>query len=95
MDTKEAYKQKMEAHLKEWGAQINLLAAKAASANADAKLKYAQDLDKLRDKQRQANAKMKELEEASGDAWDKVKSSADELWDDLKSGVSHTMDKFK
>lgn len=95
MDTKEAYKKKMEAHLNEWGAQINLLAAKAASASADAKLRYAQDLDKLRDKQRQASMKMKELDEASGDAWEKVKSSTDELWDDLKSGVSHAMDKFK
>jgi hypothetical protein len=95
MDTREAYKQKMEARLKEWGAQINLLAAQAASAGADAKLKYAQDLDKLRDKQRQATEKLKELEEASGDAWEKVKTSADTLWDDLKSGVAHTMGKFK
>lgn len=95
METKEAYKQKLDAHLKEWGAQINLLAAQAESAGADAKLRYAQELDKLRDKQRQAAEKLKELEAASGDAWDSVKVTADKLWDDLKAGIANTVAKFK
>lgn len=95
MDTKQAYKEKLEAHLKEWGAQINLLAAKAERAGAEAKLKYAKDLDKLRDKQSQAAEKLKELEAASGDAWDKVKNTGDKLWDDLKTGVANTAAKFK
>lgn len=95
METKDAYKQKLKAHLNEWGAQINLLIAQAESAGADAKLKYAQDLDKLRDKQRQATEKLKELEAASGDAWEKVKITADTLWDELKAGVASAVAKFK
>lgn len=95
MQTKEAYKQKLEANLNEWGAQINLLAAKAESAGADAKLRYSKDLDALRDKQRQAAEKMKELESASGDAWEKVRHTADSLWDEIKAGVAHTVAKFK
>lgn len=95
MDTKSAYKEKLEAHLKEWGAEINLLAAKAERAGADAKLKYAQDLDKLRNKQSQAGEKLKELEAASGDAWEVVKDTADKLWDDLKTGIANTTAKFK
>lgn len=95
METRDAYKQKLEARLKEWNAQINLLAAQAERAGAEAKLKYAQDLDKLRDKQRQAAEKIKELEAASGDAWEQVKDTADKLWDDLKTGVASTIAKFK
>jgi hypothetical protein len=95
METKEAYKQKLEANLKEMNAQINLLAAKAESAGADVKLKTAKELDRLRNKQRQAAEKIKELEEAGGDTWEKVKVTADSLWDELKSGVSHTVSKFK
>lgn len=95
METKEAYKEKMEANLKEWSAKINLLVAKAESAGADAKLTYHQDIDKLRAKQRQAAEKFKELETASGDAWKEVKVTADKLWDDIKTGVAKTTAKFK
>lgn len=95
METKEAYKQKLEANLKEWVAQINLLAAKAENVGADAKLKYAQELDKLRDKQHQASEKIKELEAATGETRVKVKDTADKLWDELKTGVANTVAKFK
>ena len=59
METKDAYKQKMKKQLQESKAQIELLAVKAENAGADVKLKYAQELDKLRDKQRVATEKMK------------------------------------
>ena len=95
MGTKEAYKHKMKTQLKEWAAQINLLAAKAESAGADARLKYAQDIDKLRAKQHQAAEKLKELETASGEAWKEVKDTADKLWDELKAGIEKTTAKFK
>ena len=95
MGTKEAYKHKMEANLKEWGAQINLLAAKAESAEADARLTYAKEIDKLRAKQHQVAEKLKELENASGDAWKEVKAMADKFWDDLKTGIENTTAKFK
>ena len=39
--------------------------------------------------------KMKELEKASGQAWDQVKDTADKLWDDLKRGVADAHSKFK
>ena len=88
METKDAYKQKMKKQLQESKAQIDLLAAKAENAGADVKLKYAQELDKLRDKQRIASEKLKAVEEASDDAWEKVKATTDKVVDDLKAGVA-------
>ncbi len=95
MNTRDAYKKQMEAHLNELSAQINLLVAKAESAGADAKLKYAQDLDMLQEKKSQVAEKIKELEAASGDAWEKIKDTADNLWEELKTGIAHTAAKFK
>lgn len=95
METKDAYKQKLDAQLKEWNAQINLLAAKVENSGADVKLKYAQDLDGIRAKQREAAIKIKELENASGDAWQNVKVTADKVWDDLKTGIVQAMSNFK
>ena len=95
MELQNAYKQKMAAQLKEWGAQINLIEAKVENAGADMKLKHAEELDKLRARQRAASAKMRELEKASGEAWEQIRQTADKIWDDLKTGVADAHSRFK
>ena len=55
MDAKDVYKQKREAQLKEWGAQINLLEAKAENVGADMKVKHAEIMQGLRSKQHAAS----------------------------------------
>lgn len=95
METKDAYRQKLDAQLKEWRAQISLLAAKAENASADVKLKYALELDEIKAKQREVVQKMKELELSSGEAWEKLKVTADKVLDDLKTSISQAMSKFK
>ena len=95
MKTKDEYIESLASELKEWSAQIDLLAAKMENAAADMKIKYAEELDALRAKQHAAAEKMKELEEASGDAWGTVKETADTVWDDLKTGLASAVSKYK
>jgi hypothetical protein len=38
---------------------------------------------------------MKELEKASGEAWEQVKGTADKIWEDLKTGIADAHSKFK
>lgn len=95
MEIQNAYKQKMSAQLKEWGAQINLLEAKMENVGADMRVERAKELHELRAKQHAASEKMKELGAASGEAWEQVKVTADKIWDDLKVGVTEAHSKFK
>lgn len=95
MDTRDAYKQKMEAQLKEWSAQINLLEAKAGNIRADMRIKHAETLLELRAKQHAASEKLKDLEKAGSEAWNQVKTTADKMWDDLKNGIADAHSKFK
>lgn len=95
MEIQDAYKQKMEAQLKEWSAQIHLLEAKLENAGADMKVKRAEELHELRGKLHVASEKMKELETASGEAWVQVKETADKIWENLKRGVAEAHSKFK
>jgi archaellum component FlaC len=94
MEMQTAYKQKMLAQLKEWDAQISLIEAKAENIGADMKIKRAEELHELRAKQHTASEKMKELEKASGEAWEQVKVTADKVWEDLKSGIAEAHSKF-
>jgi hypothetical protein len=57
METKNAYKQKMAAQMKEWSAQINLLEAKLDNAGADMKVRRAEELHALRARQNTAGKK--------------------------------------
>ncbi|MGC8500880.1 MAG: hypothetical protein ACP5OS_06870 [Leptospirillia bacterium] len=95
METKDAYKQKMNAQLKEWGAQINLLAAKAQNKGADANINYAKALGEIRRMEGDAAKKLRELDEASGETWKSVKGTTDKLLEDLKAGVVQALAKFK
>jgi uncharacterized protein YicC (UPF0701 family) len=95
MKTKEEYIESLASELKEWSAQIDLLTAKAETATAEAKLKYAEELDALRAKKQAAAEKIKELEGASGDAWETVKETAERVWDDVRTGLASVASKFK
>ena len=94
MKVQDAYKEKMSAQLKVWDAQIKLLEAQATKVGADLKAKHAEEMRDLRDKQLAAAAKMKELDKATGEAWDQVKLTADKVWEDLKTGLSAAQSKF-
>jgi len=95
MDVEQAYRLKRSAQLKEWGAQLDLLEAKAENAGADIKVRHAVELDELRGKQRTAVWKMQELERSSGEAWEEIKHTADRIWEDLKAGMADAHAKFK
>jgi len=95
MEMQNAYRQKMTAQLKEWGAQINLLEARVENAGADARIKGAEELDSLRAKQRAASAKMKELEKAGSEAWEQLKETAETIWADLRAGIADAQARFK
>jgi hypothetical protein len=95
MELHKQYKEKMEAQLKEWSAQINLLEAKVDNFTADMKIKQRQELQALRARQHAATEKMKELGKASGEAWDQMRVTVDKMWDELKKGLSDAQSKFK
>jgi methyl-accepting chemotaxis protein len=95
MDLKEAYKQKLNAQMKEWGAQINLLNAKVENKGADMKIKYSKELDALKAKQDEIAQKIKELDEAKVENWEKVKDTADQILADLKTGLSNAISRLK
>ncbi len=95
MKTKNAYIESLAAELKEWGAQIDAITAKTEQSVGMAKLKYGQELNNLRTHQQAASLKMRELEAASDDAWEKLKETADKVWDDLRTGLASANAKFK
>ena len=87
MSEKTAYRQKVEARLKEWNAEIDKLEARADRAAADMQLHYYEDLKKLRALQEESRNKLKELEEAGDDSWESLKTDVDNAINAIERAV--------
>lgn len=95
MSQKQAYQEKMEAQLKEWGAKIDELKAKAEKAEADAKLEYHKRIDGLQAKRNAAEAKLAEVKASGEETWENLKEGVEGAWNEFKSAVSDAVSKFK
>ena len=94
-DKRKAYEEKFDAQLKEWGAQIALLKAKADKAKADVKIEYYKTLETLQGKQDVARTKLKELRSSGDDAWEDVKTGAENVWTEIKAVFQNAASRFK
>lgn len=94
MDDKDAFRQKLQAQLDQWKAEIDKLEAKASAASADARLKYQEELKELRARQEDAREKMEEFRKSSGEAWKDLADGMKSAWDDFGSAVRRAADRF-
>lgn len=95
MKTKDQYIESLASELKDWSAQIDLLSAKMEKSAGMVKLQYIEDVNALHAKQYAASEKIKELEDATAEAWGAAKETADRIWDDLRIGMASAASKFK
>ena len=94
-DKRKAYEEKLDAQLREWNAQIELLKAKADHAKADAKIEYLKAIETLQGKQSEAKAKLQELKTAGDAAWEDLKIGAEKAWAEVKTAVRDATSRFK
>jgi len=86
MSRKDDYKKKIEAELEKVQAKLAEWKAGAKSSAADARVKYAKQVDELEQKLEVTKAKLKELGEAGEDAWEQFKDGVENAWDSLSAG---------
>lgn len=94
-DKRKAFEEKLEAQMKEWNAQIDLLKAKADTAKAEAKVEYYAKIESLQQKRDTARTKLRELKASGDEAWEDLKAGAKKAWDDVKSAYHDAASKFK
>jgi chromosome segregation ATPase len=95
MTEREQYIEKAKAKLDQWNEEIQEFRAKVAESDADAKTQYRRELDEMRAYRDQAEAKLKELHDASDEAWNDMKSGFDKAWDKISGAFDSAMSRFK
>ncbi len=88
IETKEAYSAKVEAKVEQLNGRIDEILAKANRAKADMTSQYQEQIDDLCIKRDVAKVKLRDLKEASGEAWSDLREGLERSWDEL----SHAFD---
>jgi nucleotide-binding universal stress UspA family protein len=92
---KKTYVKKMEAQLREWGTQIDILKVKAEKSKAEVKIKYLQQIEELKSKQGALKQRLGELKESGDEAWEDFKEGVDDALGDLKKSLKKAVSRFK
>ncbi len=76
MTRKKQHEQKLQAQLDEWDAEIDKLKAKARGAQAEGKIAYEKEIEKL-----------DAMKDTVSDKLTEFKNSSEEAWEDINIGL--------
>ena len=84
MEKQKAHVGKVEAQLRQWGAKLDELVAKAEKAGTEAKIDYRKHIDDLKAKHQVAQAKLDELKTAGSEKWEIFKTGVEGACNELE-----------
>jgi cell fate (sporulation/competence/biofilm development) regulator YmcA (YheA/YmcA/DUF963 family) len=91
----QAYLDKVNARIKEFSAKLDQLKAKADQVDAETKIKYNQQIEKLLHKKQEMETKLNEIKVSGKGAWSNLKIGLDAAMSDLKTGIEKAISEFK
>lgn len=94
MNSKDQYVEQLKLKLDELNAQVDELEAKARKSQARAKQELESRLADLGRKRDDFQTKLTQLQDASADTWETLKTGTEILWDDLRQTLAESKDAF-
>ncbi|MEZ6004527.1 MAG: hypothetical protein R3F17_06155 [Planctomycetota bacterium] len=95
MQTRETYVQQLKSSLDVCKSEIDVLEAKARLAGAQEKRDLQLRMAELRKKRGEADSRLKDLQDASGEAWKSLREGTEVVWEDLKDTLRTTKQSFQ
>ena len=92
MESRELYKQKYQAQMREWSAKLDTMKAQTEKLTVQAKLEVKPLLDAAHAKFDAAKSRFEEIATATDDKWDDVVKGATHTWSELKAAAEGAFD---
>ena len=92
---KKEYQEQIEAKIKGYDQNLDELKVKAKGVKGEAKAEFNRQMDELRKKKEEASQKLKEMQSATGKAWEDLKSGVETALEDLEKTFKQMMKRFK
>jgi hypothetical protein len=80
MNSRDQYVETLKTQLDQWNAEVAKWGAKTSEAQAGMRAEYEKQLDEFRRQRDKAIEQMRQVQSASGDAWQDFMRGADEAW---------------
>lgn len=94
MKDKELHRQKMQARLDLWNAELDRLKAKAAMASAGTQLEMQKQIEQLERGIEDGRAKLSKLVTAGEEDWASAREEVESSWNMLESAIRDAAGKF-
>ncbi|MFP4347507.1 MAG: hypothetical protein ACOCWY_05955 [Thermodesulfobacteriota bacterium] len=91
----DAYRQNVEAQLKEWKAKIEELRAKSEKLGADARVEYAEQIEFLKERREELRDRLRDMREGGDDAWKAFKTGMEKGMHEFAAGLNQAMAIFR
>jgi len=85
LENRKVYESHLEAQLAQWKADIDVIKAKANRAEVAAKVQYDKIIDDLQRTHDEAGHHLRNLSDASDEAWESLKLGTEKAWTRLRS----------
>ena len=95
MSKKDDYFAKMNSQIKKWDAEVDKLRARSEQLGAEARAKFAEQLQTMRATRDAAFKKLEELHGSSDSAWRHLEAGVDAAWASMKSALENASVKLK
>jgi hypothetical protein len=95
MSKKDEYFAKMDSQIKKWDAEVDKLRAKSEQMGAEARAKFAEQLNTMRAGRDTAFKKLEELHGSSESAWRHLEAGVDAAWASMRSALEKASARFK
>lgn len=85
----------MESQLKDWGAKLDELKAKADQAGADAEANLNQKIEELTAKRDEMAQNLENLKNSSDEAWESMEAGLKSAWEEIGKSFEEATSKFE
>jgi hypothetical protein len=92
MNTKDVYKQKIEAELELVQANLEVLKAKAKIATTDMQISYLKEIESIEENYAIVQSKLHKLSEFGEGTWEHLKKDIEHTWDLISAYAKKTPD---
>jgi archaellum component FlaC len=93
--SKQAYRQKIQAQIKELKGQKQVLQAKVEKSSADMRIAYQKRMDDLQDQFDELEGRFNQLSNAAEDSWGEIRTGIEKSLEDLRNAVDNAAKKIK
>ena len=92
---REEYTQKLKAKIDECDARLDKLAAQAAQADGETKIKYYKQIEELREKRKDIEQEIQHVIDERESVWDDLKQGIDNSWSTWKKSFKKAKSEFE